>query len=71
MIHLALSLVSEEGIKALKHFMYNARRKGRRKVKTLESDFDLSAPHSSVDIWHTTGALVPRDSGLAHFSALY
>jgi hypothetical protein len=71
MIHSALSLVSEEGIKALKHFVYNARRNGRRKVKTLESDFDLSAPHSGVDIWHTTGALVPRDSGLAHFSALY
>jgi hypothetical protein len=71
MIHSALSLVSEEGIKALKHFVYNAHRNGKRKVKTLESDFDLSAPHSGVDIWHTTGALVPRNSGLAHFSALY
>jgi hypothetical protein len=71
MIHSALSLVSEEGIKALQHFVYNARRDGRRRDKPLESDFDLSAPHSGVDIWHTTSALVPRDSGLAHFSALY
>jgi len=71
MIHSALSLGSEEGIKALQHFVYNARRNGGRKAKTLESDFDLSAPHSGVDIWHTTGALIPRDSGLAHFSALY
>jgi hypothetical protein len=71
MIHLALSLVSEEGIKALKHFVYNARRNGRRKVKTFDSDFDLSAPHSGMDIGHTTGALVPRDSSLAYFSALY
>ena len=71
MIHPALSLGSEEGIKALQHFVYNASRDGRRKVKTLESDFDLSSPHSGADIWHTTGALIPRDSGLAHFSALY
>ena len=50
MIHLALSLVSEEGIKALQHFVYNARRDGRLRDKPLKSDFDLSAPHSGVDI---------------------
>jgi hypothetical protein len=71
MVRTALSLGSEGGIKALQHFVYNARRNGWRKVKPLESNFDLSAPHSGVDVWHTTGALVPRDSGLAHFSALY
>jgi hypothetical protein len=71
MIHSALSLGSQEGIKALQHFVYNARRDGRRRDKPLESDFDLSAPHSDVDIWHATSALVPRDGGIAHFSALY
>ena len=51
--------------------VYNARRDGSRKVKSLESDFDLSATHSGADVLHATSALVPRDSGLAHFSALY
>ncbi|KAM0714625.1 hypothetical protein Q7P37_009921 [Cladosporium fusiforme] len=66
-----LSLGSEEGIKELQRFVHNARRDGRRMGKGLKSDFDISAPHSGVDGLHVTGALVSRDSGLAHFSALY
>jgi len=71
MIHSALCLGSEKGIEELQRFVYNARRDGGRRDKSLESDFNLSAPHSGVDVWHATGALVPRDSALAHFSALY
>jgi hypothetical protein len=71
MIHTALSLGSKEGIKALQCFVYNARKDGRRRGKDLYFNSNPSTPHSSVDIWHTTSALVSRDSGLTHFSDLY
>jgi hypothetical protein len=71
MIHAALSLGSKEGIKALKCFVNNARKDGRRRRENLHSDFDLIALHSGVDVWHSTSVLVSRDSSLARFSDLY
>ena len=71
LIHAALSLSSEEGIKELRRFVHNARKDGRLRGKSLESDSNLSAPHSGVDVWHAASALVPRDSGLDLFSNLY
>jgi hypothetical protein len=71
MVRTALSFCSKKGINGLRHFLSNARRDGRRGGKPLQSDFDLVASHPGVDVWHATGALVPRNSGLAHFSALY
>jgi hypothetical protein len=71
LIHAALSLSSEEGIKELRRFVHNARKDGSLRGKSLESDSNLSAPHSGVDVWHAASALVPRDSGLDLFSNLY
>jgi hypothetical protein len=71
MIHTALSLGSKEGIEALRCFVHNARKDGRRRGKDLHFDSDPSTPHSSVDVWYTTSTLVSRDSGLAYFSNLY
>ena len=71
LIHAALSLGSEEGIKELRRFVQNAREDDRLRGKNLEIDFNPSAPHSDVDVWHATSALVPRDSGLDLFSNLY
>lgn len=71
MVRAALSLGSDEGTKVLRRFVYDARRDGTRGIESLVSDFNLIAPHPGLEVWHTRGALVPRDGILAYFSALY
>ena len=71
LIHAALSLGSGEGTIELRRFVHNARKDGMRGSESLESEFNLSAPHSGLDVWHAASSLVPRDSGLALFSNLY
>jgi hypothetical protein len=43
MIHSALCFGSEKGIEELQRFVYNARRDGGRRDKSLKPDFNLSA----------------------------
>jgi len=71
LVHSALSLGGEERIKELRRFVQNVRKDDRLRGKSMESDFNLSVPHSGVDVWHATSALVPGDSGLGLFSNLY
>jgi hypothetical protein len=66
-----LSLGSEEGIKELRRFVYNVRIYGARWSEILPSDFQLTAPRPGWDVWHANGAIISRDSGLAHFPDLY
>lgn len=61
----ALCLGSDEGIKELQRFVYNVRKDGRRRDKSLESDFDLGAPHPDFSVRHANDALIPRDSDIA------
>ena len=51
--------------------MYNARRNVEQNGKSLESEFDLSAAQSDANTRNADGTLIPRDRGLARFSALY
>lgn len=67
----AVSLGSEKGIKELQRFVYNARRNVEQNGKSLESEFDLSAFQSDANTRNADGTLIPRDHGLARFSALY
>lgn len=71
MIHAALCLGSDEGIKELQRFVYNVRKDGTRGSGSLESGFNLIAPHPDFTVRHANSALVPRDRGIAHFSTLY
>jgi hypothetical protein len=71
MIHSALSLGSEEGIKELQRFVCNARKDGMRGSESLESGFNLGATEPDFTSGHANDALVLRDRSIAHFSTLY
>lgn len=71
MVCTAVSPGSEKGIRELQRFVYDARRKVKQIGKSLESEFDFSAPQPDVDTRNADGTLISRDSGLARFSALY
>jgi hypothetical protein len=71
MIHSALSLGSEEGIKELQRFVCNARKDGMRGSESLGSGFNLGATQPDFTSGHTNNALISLDRGIAHFSTLY
>ncbi|GAB7336896.1 hypothetical protein MBLNU13_g00813t2 [Cladosporium sp. NU13] len=67
----AVSLGSDKGIKELQRFVYNARRDGKQKDKSLAPEFDLSVPQSDGGLRNADGTFISSDSGLGHFYALY
>jgi hypothetical protein len=71
MIHAALSLGSEEGMKELRRFLSNAGEIGMRGSQSLMSDIKLTDPRLGSNVGHAKGTIVSRDSALVHFSALY
>jgi hypothetical protein len=67
----AVSLGSDKGIEELQRFVYNARRDGKQKGKSLASEFDLSVTQSDGVVRTADGTFNSSDSGLDHFYALY
>jgi hypothetical protein len=62
MIHAALSLGSEEGMKELRRFLSNAGEIGMRGCESLMSDIKLTDPRLGSNVGHAKGTI---------FSALY
>jgi hypothetical protein len=71
LVYTAVSLGSDKGIKEVQRFVYNARRDGKQKDKSLASEFDLSVPRSDGVVRNADGTFISSDSGLGHFYVLY